>query len=213
MAALADVGQPVRVMYKLTFEKGSLSGNSLDVTVPKITLGRERDCHVRLKDEGISRVHCAIEQRADGIYVLDLGATNGVRINKRRLQWMEQRLEPGDRVAIGSVEFRVEASASAAATKKDVAAKPVEAAAVSPIGRAPDTEAAKNSKRQDKPVAVTARSEAVGSASSSDKQSDKKSAAARVAPLALFARFSAAHRAQRRWDWRWLWWWCCIGWR
>jgi hypothetical protein len=102
---------------------------------------------------------------------------------------MEQRLEPGDRVAIGSVEFRVEASASAAATKKDVAAKPVEAAAVSPIGRAPDTEAAKNSKRQDKPVAVTARSEAVGSASSSDKQSDKKSAAARVAPLALFARF------------------------
>jgi pSer/pThr/pTyr-binding forkhead associated (FHA) protein len=93
-------------VYKLTFEKGSLDGNTLDVTVPKITLGRERGCHVRLKDDGVSRHHCALEQRADGIYVCDLGATNGIIINGKRMREMEQRLAPGDLVRIGSAEFR-----------------------------------------------------------------------------------------------------------
>jgi hypothetical protein len=102
-------------MFKLTFEKGSLSGNSLEVTVPKIILGRQRDCHVRLKDDGVSRHHCTLEQREDGIYLCDLGATNGVRINGKRLREMEQKLAPGDRVQIGAAEIRLEIPAPAPA--------------------------------------------------------------------------------------------------
>jgi len=70
---------------------------------------------VRLKDDGVSRHHCALERRGDGIYVCDLGATNGVVINGKRMREMERRLEAGDRLRIGSVELRFEIPAPAPA--------------------------------------------------------------------------------------------------
>jgi hypothetical protein len=93
-------------MFKLTFHRGSLSGETLNISAPKIMLGRSCEfCDVWLDDDGVSRRHCYIEKRMDGIYVCDLGSTNGVRINGARMRGMECRLEDGDEVQLGTARF------------------------------------------------------------------------------------------------------------
>ena len=74
---------------------------------PVVTLGRMSDCDVIVNDPGASRHHA--EVRADGSrYVLvDLGSTNGTKVNEAPVQG-EREMQPGDRITIGHtvLEFR-----------------------------------------------------------------------------------------------------------
>jgi hypothetical protein len=66
----------------------------------EVSLGRSRDCEVRLPDADTSRRHAKIVC-AGGRFVLhDLGSTNGTFVNGERVS--ERALEPGDRVQIGA---------------------------------------------------------------------------------------------------------------
>jgi len=65
------------------------------------TIGRSRDCEIVLDDTGVSRHHAAIRPGAEGWTIEDLGSTNGVLHNGRELKGPE-RLEPGDRLELGS---------------------------------------------------------------------------------------------------------------
>lgn len=94
-------------MFKLTFHRGSLSGETLNITTPQVILGRSQEhCDVWLNDDGMSRVHCRIEERDDGIYVIDLNSRNGTWVNRQRVS--EQKLASGDVVHIGSVKLTFE---------------------------------------------------------------------------------------------------------
>jgi predicted component of type VI protein secretion system len=94
-------------MFKLTFHRGSLSGKTLKISTPQIILGRSREsCDVWLDDDGVSREHCRIEQRDDGIYITDLDSRNGTWVNRQKIT--EQRLATGDDVRIGPVKLTFE---------------------------------------------------------------------------------------------------------
>jgi hypothetical protein len=71
-----------------------------------IVLGRQKDCDVVLADPGISRRHAEVRREGDEWVVIDLGSTNGLEINGKRVN--RHRLVPGDRIVLGetTLEFR-----------------------------------------------------------------------------------------------------------
>jgi len=71
-------------------------------------VGRSRDCDVVLADSNVSRRHARILFGADGGWTIeDLGSTNGVHVNGRRISG-PATLQPGDRLDIGTVSARFE---------------------------------------------------------------------------------------------------------
>ena len=78
---------------------------------PGIVIGRGAEADLRINDPGISRRHAEI--RVSGlerpeVTVVDLGSTNGTRINGVRVD--TQLLEDGDELTFGNTRMRFEAS-------------------------------------------------------------------------------------------------------
>lgn len=68
----------------------------------RITIGRTPDNTVSFAaDEKISRNHAYIEQREDGFYIVDLGSSNGTKLNGVPLKG-EHQLQNGDYAILGS---------------------------------------------------------------------------------------------------------------
>jgi hypothetical protein len=71
-------------------------------------VGRSRDCDVVLADANVSRRHAEVRPAAAGTWTIaDLGSTNGVVVNGRRIQGAEQ-LQAGDRIALGTAQIGFE---------------------------------------------------------------------------------------------------------
>lgn len=70
-------------------------------------VGRSRRCDLAVDDPSVSRVHAALRCFGDQWFVVDLGSTNGTRVNGLRVSGTLV-LEPGDLVAFGQAVFRVE---------------------------------------------------------------------------------------------------------
>jgi pSer/pThr/pTyr-binding forkhead associated (FHA) protein len=84
----------------------------LDHMPGSVVIGRGPDCHILLDDPSISRRHCRLDFEATGdVTVHDLGSGNGTRINGRQLS--KGTLRAGDRISLGSVEFRLELNSTA----------------------------------------------------------------------------------------------------
>lgn len=70
------------------------------------TIGRSSHCQFVLPDTCISRRHTLIQQQNEHEYwLVDLGSSNGTKLNGRRLTH-PCRLEPGDLIRIHTFEFR-----------------------------------------------------------------------------------------------------------
>jgi hypothetical protein len=66
-------------------------------------LGRSRDCDITLDDANVSRHHAEVRPSGGSWVVRDLGSTNGVRVNCRRIDGSRpQSLKPGDVVELGT---------------------------------------------------------------------------------------------------------------
>jgi pSer/pThr/pTyr-binding forkhead associated (FHA) protein len=61
---------------------------------------------VVLSDPNVSRRHAELRREGDGWKVVDLGSTNGVKVNRRRVD--EARLRPGDTITLGLVDLTFE---------------------------------------------------------------------------------------------------------
>jgi len=73
-----------------------------------LTLGRSSRNDIDLaRDEYASSDHARIEPRRDGVWLEDVGSTNGTYLNGTRLT-RPKRLSPGDVVRIGETELRYE---------------------------------------------------------------------------------------------------------
>ena len=64
-------------------------------------IGRSRDCDVTVEDANVSRHHAEVRPSGGSWIVRDLGSTNGVKVNGRRIQG-PQSLKPGDVVELGT---------------------------------------------------------------------------------------------------------------
>jgi pSer/pThr/pTyr-binding forkhead associated (FHA) protein len=84
------------------------SGRSFPTGAVPLTIGRAEDNDIALpKDEFASGRHARIESQRDGVWVLDLGSTNGTFVNGKRLDG-RRLLKAGDVVQIGDTELRFE---------------------------------------------------------------------------------------------------------
>jgi hypothetical protein len=83
-------------------------GDEIVIDSSPITLGRGVTNDVPLpEDEYASTRHARLEPRRDGIWVEDIGSTNGTFVNGIRLT-RERRLAPGDLLRIGETDLRFE---------------------------------------------------------------------------------------------------------
>jgi predicted component of type VI protein secretion system len=74
---------------------------------PKGVLGRSKDCDCVIRDPNVSRRHAELQRNSHGDWqVVDLGSTNGVKVNGRLVT--TSRLAPGDEVTIGTTSFTFE---------------------------------------------------------------------------------------------------------
>jgi Protein of unknown function (DUF3662)/FHA domain len=65
----------------------------------RVLMGRSRDCDVVLDDPNVSRKHAELRNEGDGWIVRDLGSTNGIKVNGRRVE--QASLQPGDEITLG----------------------------------------------------------------------------------------------------------------
>jgi hypothetical protein len=71
---------------------------------PRATIGRSKEAECVLSDPNISRRHAELRRAASGDWTIaDLGSTNGVKVNGRRVS--SSRLSPGDQVTLGTTTF------------------------------------------------------------------------------------------------------------
>jgi len=68
----------------------------------RLKLGRDKNNDIVLADVAASRLHAEVLPGPDGIYIRDHGSSNGVMVNRTRID-NPYRLAHGDRITIGSV--------------------------------------------------------------------------------------------------------------
>jgi pSer/pThr/pTyr-binding forkhead associated (FHA) protein len=72
-----------------------------------IIIGRDPDSDLRVPGGEVSRKHCQISIESDGVYVKDLGSSNGTYRNDTKVT-SKTLLEPGDRLSLGAIVFTVQ---------------------------------------------------------------------------------------------------------
>jgi hypothetical protein len=83
-------------------------GDELTLNSSALLLGRGSENDVNLaRDEYASSKHLRVEPRRDGVWVEDIGSTNGTYLNGIRLT-RAKKLAPGDIVRVGETELRYE---------------------------------------------------------------------------------------------------------
>ena len=85
----------------LVVRSGVDSGARFVLDGGRVTAGRGTGCDLVVRDTTVSREHAAFVLRGDTWWVLDLGSTNGTRVNGLRAA--EHPVVPGDRVELGDV--------------------------------------------------------------------------------------------------------------
>jgi hypothetical protein len=83
-------------------------GSRVPLADEPVTIGRMADCGVVLTDENVSRRHAEVRRLGGAIMVVDLGSTNGTKVNGAGVR--ERRLDDGDQITVGTTTLRFEAS-------------------------------------------------------------------------------------------------------
>lgn len=73
---------------------------ALFLTHSVTVIGRAVEADLRLNDPGVSRRHAEIRQESGAFWIIDLGSTNGVRVNDMPVT--RRNLLNGDRIEVGS---------------------------------------------------------------------------------------------------------------
>jgi hypothetical protein len=73
-----------------------------------VSVGRLPECDITVVDPNVSRRHAEIQPRGDGFVIVDLGSTNGTRVNGVRVT--ERELRDGDELGFGNVRLTFQAS-------------------------------------------------------------------------------------------------------
>jgi hypothetical protein len=102
-------GPPVEAGKLVVVKSPALGeGEEWELDSSALTLGRSSRNDVQLeRDEFASSSHARIEPRRDGVWLEDVGSTNGTYLNGIRLT-RPKRLTAGDVVRIGETELRYE---------------------------------------------------------------------------------------------------------
>jgi hypothetical protein len=81
----------------------SFNGTRREVKDARLVIGRSRDCDIQLADANVSRRHAELRQEGASYWIVDLGSTNGMEVNGKRVK--RAKLKPGDTITLGSTEI------------------------------------------------------------------------------------------------------------
>ncbi|QXC59734.1 DUF3662 domain-containing protein [Aquihabitans sp. G128] len=84
------------------------TGERLGLGEQVVTFGRKPESTVQLADPNVSRNHAEVRPRGNGWILVDLGSTNGTRVNGVRVS--SHDLVEGDEIAFGNTIVTFEAS-------------------------------------------------------------------------------------------------------
>jgi Protein of unknown function (DUF3662)/FHA domain len=83
-----------------------VDGKRHELAKREVTLGRSRECDIRIDDPNVSRRHAEIRQEDGAYWIVDLGSTNGIEVNGKRVE--RARLTDADRIVIGRTDVSFE---------------------------------------------------------------------------------------------------------
>jgi Inner membrane component of T3SS, cytoplasmic domain/Protein of unknown function (DUF3662) len=72
----------------------------------RVVVGRSREADLVLQDPNVSRRHAELRRGDEGWQIVDLGSTNGIKVNGQRVN--NAQLRPGDQVTIGVTDLTFE---------------------------------------------------------------------------------------------------------
>jgi pSer/pThr/pTyr-binding forkhead associated (FHA) protein len=91
----------------LVVTQGSQAGQSAALADGVILIGRGADCQIILDDDYVSTRHARVVSGENGIYVEDLGSTNGSYVNGQRIT-APTTITMSDTVRIGKTILKLE---------------------------------------------------------------------------------------------------------
>ena len=108
-AGIATAPPPVHMGRLVVVKSPELDeGADFELDSSQVTIGRGRQNDIALvHDDYASARHARVEPRQDGVWVQDLGSTNGTFLNGTRLE-RPRRLTHGDIVRVGETDLRYE---------------------------------------------------------------------------------------------------------
>jgi pSer/pThr/pTyr-binding forkhead associated (FHA) protein len=107
-AAAAGLGRPQSGLLVVLASPALDPGTERELDSSPVTLGRATENDLVLdSDEFASVNHARIEPRRDGVWVEDLGSTNGTFLNGVKLT-RPRKLTPGDVIRVGETDLRYE---------------------------------------------------------------------------------------------------------
>jgi hypothetical protein len=72
----------------------------------RVLLGRSRECDIMVNDPNVSRRHAELRSDGGRWSVIDLGSTNGIKVNGRRVE--QRELSDGDKLTLGVTDLTFE---------------------------------------------------------------------------------------------------------
>ena len=94
-----EPGVPSRAVLSGSGRRSVLGGE-------RMVIGRSHDCDVVVDDANVSRRHAELRREGTRWRVVDLGSTNGIKVNRRRVDQAE--LQHGDRITMGLTDLDFE---------------------------------------------------------------------------------------------------------
>jgi len=86
---------------------GPVSDYKIKVIGAEITIGRDKGCDICVDDEDVSPIHAGIVQIDEGLLLIDMNSEKGTYVNDILITG-PTKLYHGDRIKLGSAEFRVQ---------------------------------------------------------------------------------------------------------
>lgn len=102
LADLASAGSEEACLVQIY---GPMLGKKFVLGRPETTIGRGDQCEIVLELDNVSRRHCSLLLRPEGVALRDNSSTNGTYLNNVEVRG-ETALRSGDLIKVGSVIFK-----------------------------------------------------------------------------------------------------------
>jgi Protein of unknown function (DUF3662)/FHA domain len=97
-----EAASPVELGVEQELVALTVDGTRHEVKQRRVVLGRSRDCDIQVADANVSRRHAELRQEGASYWIVDLGSTNGMEVNGKRVK--RAKLSDGDTFTLGSTD-------------------------------------------------------------------------------------------------------------
>ena len=95
------------MQVSLVVVQGKPEGMEIPLRAARLFIGRDSQCHVRPRNELVSKTHCEISQREQSVYVRDLQSLNGTFLNDNEQPISgEVEVRDGDLLRVATLVFK-----------------------------------------------------------------------------------------------------------